>query len=42
MSKEERSCLEMQLKVLRSVEAEYSGRTIGNIIDNIQARLKHQ
>ena len=41
MSKEEMSCLEMQLKVLRSVEFEYSGRTIGNIINNIEARLNH-
>jgi len=42
MSKEERLCLETQLKVLRSVEKEYAGRTIGNIIDNIEQRLKHQ
>jgi hypothetical protein len=41
MSKEERACLETQLKVLRSVEAEYKGRTIGNIIENIEARLKY-
>jgi hypothetical protein len=42
MSKEERSCLEAQLKVLRSVEVEYSGRTIGNIISNIEERLNHE
>jgi len=41
MSKEEMSSLEMQLKVLRSVEVEYSGRTIENIIDNIEARINH-
>lgn len=41
MSREERACLENQLKVLRSVELEYKGRTIGNIISNIEARLNH-
>ena len=41
MSKEEKLCLELQLKVLRSVEKEYAGRTIGNIIQNIEARLNH-
>lgn len=40
MSKEELDCLQMQLKVLKSVEAEYKGRTIGNIIDNIESRIK--
>ena len=33
--------LELWLKVLKSVEAEYKGRTIGNIIDNIEQRIKH-
>ncbi len=41
MSKEELECLRMQLKVLKSVEAEYKGRTIGNIIDNIEQRINH-
>ncbi len=41
MSKEELDCLQMQLKVLKSVETEYKGRTIGNIIDNIEQRIKH-
>ena len=41
MSKEELECLQMQLKVLKSVEAEYKGRTIGNIIDNIESRIKY-
>lgn len=41
MSKEEIECLRMQLKVLKSVEAEYKGRTIGNIIDNIEQRINH-
>lgn len=41
MSKEELECLQMQLKVLKSVETEYKGRTIGNIIDNIEQRIKH-
>ena len=41
MSKEELECLRMQLKVLKSVEAEYKGRTIGNIIDNIEKRIEH-
>ena len=41
MSKEEIECLRMQLKVLKSIETEYKGRTIGNIIDNIEQRIKH-
>lgn len=41
MSNTELECLKLQLKVLRSVEAEYSGRTIENIIDNIEQRIKH-
>ena len=41
MSNTELECLKLQLKVLRSVEVEYSGRTIGNIIDNIEQRIKH-
>ena len=41
MNKTELECLKLQLKVLRSVEAEYSGRTIENIIDNIEQRIKH-
>lgn len=41
MSKEEIECLRMQLKVLKFVEAEYKGRTIGNIIDNIEQRINH-
>lgn len=41
MSKEEIECLRMQLKVLKSVDAEYKGRTIGNIIDNIEQRINH-
>lgn len=41
MSKEELECLRMQLKVLKSVEDEYKGRTIGNIIDNIEQRINH-
>lgn len=28
-----------QLSVLRDVQKEYTGRTIDNIIDNLQARL---
>lgn len=38
---EEIECLKLQLKVLRSVETEYSGRTIGNIIQNIESRINH-
>lgn len=41
MSNTELECLKLQLKVLRSVEAEYSGRTIENIIDNIESRINH-
>lgn len=41
MSNTELECLKLQLKVLRSVEVEYSGRTIENIIDNIEARINH-
>lgn len=41
MSKEELECMRMQLKVLKSVETEYKGRTIGNIIDNIEQRINH-
>lgn len=39
MSKEELDCLKMQLKVLRSVEHSYAGRTIGNIIQQIEMRI---
>ena len=41
MSNMELECLKLKLMVLRSVEAEYSGRTIENIIDNIEQRIKH-
>ena len=41
MSNTELECLKLQLKVLRSVEVEYSGRTIENIIDNIESRINH-
>lgn len=41
MSNTELECLKLQLKVLRSVEVEYSGRTIGNIIQNIESRINH-
>lgn len=41
MSNTELECLKLQLKVLRSVEVEYSGRTIENIIDNVEQRIKH-
>ena len=43
MSKEELESmrLELWLKVLESVEVEYKGRTIGNIIDNIKQRIEH-
>jgi hypothetical protein len=41
MSKEELECLRMQLKVLKSVETEYKGRSIGNIIDNIKSRIDY-
>jgi hypothetical protein len=30
-----------QLSVLRDVQKEYTGRTIDNIIDNLQARLDY-
>lgn len=39
MSKEEYECLQTQLKVLKSVEEQYKGRSIGNIIDNIKQRI---
>ena len=35
-----RSLQFVQLKVLKSVEQEYAGRTIGNIIQNLESRLK--
>ncbi len=43
MSNTELECLKLklQLMVLRSVEVEYSGRTIENIIDNIESRINH-
>ena len=45
MSNTELECLklklQLQLIVLRSIEVEYSGRTIENIIDNIEQRIKH-
>ena len=41
MSKEELECLRMQLKVLKSVEAEYGNRSIGNVIENINARINY-
>lgn len=41
MSKEEFECLQMQLKVIKSLETEYKGRTIDNIINNIEQRIKH-
>ena len=41
MSKEELECMQMQLKVLKSLEVEYKGRIIGNIIDNIEKRIEH-
>ena len=41
MSKEELDCLQMQLKVLKSVETEYGNRSIGNIIENIKSRIDY-
>ena len=41
MSKEELDRLQMQLKVLKSVETEYGNRSIGNVIDNIKSRIKY-
>jgi hypothetical protein len=41
MTPEELSLLRTQLKVLRSVAVDYSGRTIENIITNIESRIKH-
>lgn len=32
--------LRMQLSVLRTVAKEYSGRTLENVIDNIESRIK--
>ena len=40
MTKEELELMRLQLKVLKSVEQEYAGRTIGNIIQNLESRLK--
>lgn len=33
--------LKRQLDTLRSIEEEYSGRTIGNVIQQIESRIKH-
>ena len=41
MTKEELDLMRLQLKVLKSVEEEYAGRTIGNIIQNLESRLKY-
>ena len=41
MSKEELDCLQMQLKVLKSVETEYGNRSIGNVIENIKSRINY-
>jgi hypothetical protein len=41
MNKEEIEMMKMQLKILRSVKESYAGRTIENIIDNIEQRIKH-
>ena len=40
MTKEQLELMRLQLKVLRSVQQEYKGRTIDNIIDNLESRLK--
>jgi hypothetical protein len=40
MTPEQLELMKLQLKVLKSVQQEYSGRTIENIIDNIESRLK--
>ena len=40
MTKEQLELMKLQLKVLKSVQQEYNGRTIDNIIDNIESRLK--
>ena len=40
MTKEELELMRLQLKVLKSVEQEYAGRTICNIIQNLESRLK--
>ncbi len=34
--------LKVQLTVLREIAQEYSGRTIDNVISNIEARIEHQ
>ncbi len=41
MTKEELELMRLQLKVLKSVEEEYAGRTIGNIINNIESRISY-
>ena len=41
MGKEEIDLMRLQLKVLKSVERQYKGRTIDNIISNIESRLKY-
>jgi hypothetical protein len=41
MTKEELDLMRLQLKVLKSVQEEYSGRSIDNIITNIESRLKY-
>ena len=41
MSKSELCRLKAQLSVLRDVAQEYSGRSIDNVIDNIESRIKY-
>ena len=41
MTKEQLDLMKLQLKVLKSVQQEYAGRTIENIIDNLESRLKY-
>ena len=33
--------MKSKLEVLREIAKEYSGRTIDNVIDNIEARIRH-
>lgn len=41
MTKEEFDLMCLQLKVLKSIQTEYSGRSIDNVIANIESRLKY-
>jgi hypothetical protein len=41
MTKEELDLMRLQLKVLKSIQTEYGGRSIDNVITNIESRLKY-